>query len=77
MRCLVDGEVRQDARTSSFIFPIPHLIEYITRFTRLLPGDIVMTGTPEGVAPVAVGNTLTVEVEGIGALSNPVVVEPA
>jgi len=77
VRCLVDGQVRQDARTSSFIFSIPTLIEYITRFTRLLPGDIVMTGTPEGVAPVEIGSSITVEVEGIGALTNPVVAEPA
>lgn len=75
--CTVDGEPRQDGRTRDLIFPIPYLIEYISRFTRLLPGDLVMTGTPEGVAPMSIGSTVTVEVEGIGALSNPVVAEPA
>jgi len=75
--CTVDGEPRQDGRTRDLIFPIPYLIEYISRFTRLLPGDLVMTGTPEGVAPMSIGSTVTVEVEGIGALTNPVVAEPA
>ena len=75
--CTVSGELRQDGRTSELIFPIPYLIEYISRFTQLLPGDIVMTGTPEGVAPMDVGSTVAVEVEGIGVLENKVVAEPA
>jgi len=75
--CTVNGELRQDGRTSELIFPIPYLIEYISRFTQLLPGDIVMTGTPEGVAPMDVGSTVTVEVEGIGVLENRLVAEPA
>ena len=75
--CTVDGVVRQDGRTSDLIFPIPYLIEYISRFTQLLPGDIIMTGTPEGVAPMGVGSTVAVEVEGIGVLENRLVAEPA
>ena len=75
--CTVNGELRQDGRTSELIFPIPYLIEYISRFTQLLAGDIVMTGTPEGVAPMDVGSTVAVEVEGIGVLENKVVAEPA
>lgn len=71
--CTVGDEVRQDGRTSAFIFDIPYLIEYITRFTRLEPGDVIMTGTPAGVGPVQVGDTITVGVEGIGSLSNPVI----
>ena len=71
--CTVDGERRQDGRTKDLIFGIPHLIEYITRFTTLEPGDVVLTGTPEGVRPVEPGNTITVEVEGLGSLSNRVV----
>jgi 2-keto-4-pentenoate hydratase/2-oxohepta-3-ene-1,7-dioic acid hydratase in catechol pathway len=74
--CTVDGELRQDGRTRDLIFPIPFLIEYISRFTRLLPGDLIMTGTPAGVAPIATGSTVTVEIEGIGALTNPVIAEP-
>ncbi|HEY0575421.1 MAG TPA: fumarylacetoacetate hydrolase family protein [Pseudonocardia sp.] len=73
--CTVDGELRQNGRTKDLIFPIPYLIEYITRFTTLRPGDIVLSGTPEGVAPVQPGNTITVAVEGLGSLSNPVVAE--
>lgn len=70
--CTVDGDARQDGRTSSFIFDIPFLIEYITSFVALEPGDILMTGTPEGVAPIDPGMTVTVEIENIGSLSNPV-----
>lgn len=75
--CTVDGEVRQDGRTSELIFPIPYLVEYISRFTRLLPGDVILTGTPEGVAPMSIGQTVAVEVEGIGKLENRLVEEPA
>jgi 2-keto-4-pentenoate hydratase/2-oxohepta-3-ene-1,7-dioic acid hydratase in catechol pathway len=75
--CTVDGEVRQDGRTRDLIFPVPYLIEYISRFTRLLPGDLIMTGTPEGVAPMEVGQTVVVEVAGIGRLENRLVEEPA
>jgi 2-keto-4-pentenoate hydratase/2-oxohepta-3-ene-1,7-dioic acid hydratase in catechol pathway len=75
--CIVDGERRQDGRTEDLIFPIPFLIEYITRFTTLEPGDVILSGTPDGVRPVQPGNTITVEVEGLGALSNRVVAEAA
>jgi len=75
--CTVDGSPRQDGRTSELIFPIPYRSEYISRFTRLLPGDLIMTGTPEGVAPMEIGSTVSVEVEGIGVLTNPLVAEPA
>lgn len=71
--CAVDGIIRQDGRTKDFIFDIPFLIEYITRFTRLEPGDVIMTGTPEGVAKVSVGATMTVAIEGLGAIANKVV----
>lgn len=74
--CTVDGERRQDGRTKDLIFPIPYLIEYVTRFTTLEPGDVILTGTPEGVAPVEPGNTITVAVEGLGSLTNTVVAEP-
>jgi 2-keto-4-pentenoate hydratase/2-oxohepta-3-ene-1,7-dioic acid hydratase in catechol pathway len=73
--CTVDGERRQHGRTGDLIFPIPYLIEYITRFTTLQPGDVVLTGTPEGVRPVRPGNRVTVSVEGLGSLSNPIVAE--
>jgi 2-keto-4-pentenoate hydratase/2-oxohepta-3-ene-1,7-dioic acid hydratase in catechol pathway len=73
--CTVDGESRQNGRTKDLIFPIPFLIEYITRFTTLEPGDVILSGTPEGVRPVQPGNTITVEIEGLGSLSNLVVAE--
>jgi 2-keto-4-pentenoate hydratase/2-oxohepta-3-ene-1,7-dioic acid hydratase in catechol pathway len=73
--CTVDGDVRQDARTKDFIFDIPTLIAYITAFASLEPGDVIMTGTPAGVAPVQVGNTMTVAIEGLGELVNTVVAD--
>jgi 2-keto-4-pentenoate hydratase/2-oxohepta-3-ene-1,7-dioic acid hydratase in catechol pathway len=73
--CTVDGERRQDGRTKDLIFPIPFHIEDITRFTTLEPGDIILSGTPEGVRPVQPGNTVTVEIEGLGTLANPIVAE--
>jgi 2-keto-4-pentenoate hydratase/2-oxohepta-3-ene-1,7-dioic acid hydratase in catechol pathway len=75
--CTVGGEVRQDGRTADFIFDIPTLIAYVSAFTTLEPGDIIMTGTPPGVRPVQPGDTMTVAVEGLGELSNPVVAEQA
>jgi 2-keto-4-pentenoate hydratase/2-oxohepta-3-ene-1,7-dioic acid hydratase in catechol pathway len=71
--CTVNGEERQRGRTKDLIFDIPFLIEYISEFTELLPGDIIMTGTPEGVRPVQVGDEVSVEVEGLGRLVNRVV----
>jgi 2-keto-4-pentenoate hydratase/2-oxohepta-3-ene-1,7-dioic acid hydratase in catechol pathway len=77
IRCTVNGELRQEGRTRDLIFPIPFLIEYISRFVRLLPGDLIMTGTPEGVAPMEVGSTVAVTIEGIGTLENRLEPEPA
>jgi 2-keto-4-pentenoate hydratase/2-oxohepta-3-ene-1,7-dioic acid hydratase in catechol pathway len=69
----LNGEVKQDGRTSQIVHRIPALIAYITACMTLLPGDVIMTGTPAGVGPMAVGDEVTVEIEGIGALTNPVV----
>ena len=66
----VNGEVRQDGRTSQMIFPVPFLLEFITRIMTLVPGDVVLTGTPAGVGPLNMGETVEVEVEGIGVLRN-------
>ena len=73
VRCTVDGEVRQDGRTSQLIHDIPAIIEWVTAFMTLLPGDVILTGTPAGVGPITAGSTVSVEVEGIGTLTNPVV----
>ena len=68
----VNGEVRQSARTSEMAFGVATLIEYVTSFMTLLPGDVLMTGTPEGVGRLGPGDRVEVEVEGIGVLANPV-----
>jgi len=68
----VDGVVRQHGRTRDMIFPVPALVAYVSRMMTLEPGDIISTGTPEGVGPLADGNVLETEVEGIGVLRNPV-----
>jgi 2-keto-4-pentenoate hydratase/2-oxohepta-3-ene-1,7-dioic acid hydratase in catechol pathway len=69
----LNGEVKQDARTSLIVHKIPSLIAYITSCMTLLPGDVILTGTPEGVGPMRVGDSVEVEIEGIGVLANPVV----
>ncbi|TMR90336.1 fumarylacetoacetate hydrolase family protein [Nonomuraea basaltis] len=73
--CAVSGELRQDGRTRDFLFDIPALIAYVSAFSTLEPGDVIMTGTPPGVRPVKPGDTITVAVEGLGELTNPVVTE--
>lgn len=71
----VNGEVRQDSRTSDLIFDVPTLLEFITHYMTLEPGDVVSTGTPSGVANLTPGDVVEIEIEKIGALSNPVVDE--
>ena len=69
----LNGESRQDARTSHMIHSVPALISYISAAMTLLPGDVILTGTPAGVGPMRPGDIVTVTIEGIGTLSNPVV----
>jgi 2-keto-4-pentenoate hydratase/2-oxohepta-3-ene-1,7-dioic acid hydratase in catechol pathway len=73
VRTKVNGVVRQDATTLDFIFPLDVIIRYVSSIMTLLPGDLIATGTPEGVGPVAAGDVVEVEVEGVGVLQNPVV----
>jgi 2-keto-4-pentenoate hydratase/2-oxohepta-3-ene-1,7-dioic acid hydratase in catechol pathway len=73
VRCAVDGELRQDGRTSALIHDIPAIIEWVSAFMTLLPGDVILTGTPAGVGPLTAGSTVSVSVEGLGTLTNPVV----
>ncbi|HEV2127530.1 MAG TPA: fumarylacetoacetate hydrolase family protein [Thermomicrobiales bacterium] len=68
----LNGEVRQSDNTNGLIFSVPFLIEYVSDVMTLNPGDIIMTGTPHGVGPMKAGDTIEVEVEGVGVLSNPV-----
>ena len=80
MRTRVNGRILQDGTTSDMIFPVGHLVSFLSQDTTLLPGTLILTGTPAGVGfvrtpPVflAPGDTVTVEIEGIGELTNPVV----
>ena len=66
----VNGETRQDGNTRDMIFPCGVIIEFITSVMTLLPGDLVLTGTPAGVGPLNGGDTVEVEIEGIGTLRN-------
>jgi 2-keto-4-pentenoate hydratase/2-oxohepta-3-ene-1,7-dioic acid hydratase in catechol pathway len=68
----VNGQVRQSGRTSSMAFPIPFILRYISHVMTLEPGDLIATGTPAGVGPLCDGDTVEVEVEGVGILRNPV-----
>lgn len=69
----LNGEDRQNESTSSLIFSIPFLISHISKGITLNPGDVIMTGTPAGVGPMKHGDTIEIEVEGVGVLRNPVV----
>ena len=68
----VNGEVRQSGNTRDFIFPLDLLIRYISQIMTLEPGDLIATGTPEGVGPVVAGDAIEISIEGIGQLRNPV-----
>ena len=70
IRCEVGEEVRQLGRTSEMIFDPPTIVSYISHIMTLLPGDVVLTGTPEGVGPLADGEAVTVTISGIGSLVN-------
>ena len=72
VRLRLNGELRQDGWTSSFIFPIPALIEEITSFMTLEAGDVIATGTPAGVGRLSPGDVVEVEIDGVGVLRNPV-----
>jgi 2-keto-4-pentenoate hydratase/2-oxohepta-3-ene-1,7-dioic acid hydratase in catechol pathway len=69
----LNGEIRQQASTADLIFSVEELLSYISRHMTLLPGDVIATGTPDGVGPMQVGDTVEVEIEGIGVLRNRVV----
>jgi 2-keto-4-pentenoate hydratase/2-oxohepta-3-ene-1,7-dioic acid hydratase in catechol pathway len=68
VRCRVGGQTRQDGPTADMIFDVPTLVSFVSHMMTLEPGDVILTGTPEGVGPLASGDTLEVEVSGIGVL---------
>ena len=73
VRTSLDGEVVQDGNTSDMVFDVPALVSYVSSFMTLLPGDVILTGTPEGAGPMQVGSTVSVTIAGIGTLVNQVV----
>jgi 2-keto-4-pentenoate hydratase/2-oxohepta-3-ene-1,7-dioic acid hydratase in catechol pathway len=82
IRTKIDGEAMQDWTTSDMIFDVPALIEFLSGSTTLLPGTVILTGTPHGVGMartpprwLTAGDTVTIEIDGIGTLSNPVIEE--
>jgi 2-keto-4-pentenoate hydratase/2-oxohepta-3-ene-1,7-dioic acid hydratase in catechol pathway len=70
---MVNGEVRQQARTSQLLYDVPALVEYVSTVMTLLPGDVLLTGTPAGVGPLEDGDEVSVTIENIGSLRNTVV----
>ena len=75
VRCWVNDTLRQDGNTSLLIYSIERVIAFVTRFMTLEPGDLLLTGTPAGVGAVQPGDVMTVEVEGLGKIANPVIDE--
>ncbi|OVF06113.1 Ureidoglycolate lyase [Mycobacterium avium subsp. paratuberculosis] len=73
LRTEVNGEVKQRSRTSLLIHDIGSIVEWISAVMTLLPGDLILTGTPAGVGPIEDGDTVSITIEGIGTLTNPVV----
>ncbi|TNJ62851.1 fumarylacetoacetate hydrolase family protein [Paenibacillus hemerocallicola] len=73
IRVLVNGEIRQDSNTSDMIFNTAEIISFVSHVMTLEPGDVIITGTPSGVAPLRSGDTVEVQIEGIGSLTNKVI----
>jgi 2-keto-4-pentenoate hydratase/2-oxohepta-3-ene-1,7-dioic acid hydratase in catechol pathway len=71
--CTVNGEVRQNARTSELQFSLAELVAWASSAMTLLPGDVILTGTPAGVGPLVAGATVEVAIDGIGTLTNQVI----
>ena len=72
LRTDVDGAVQQESRTSLMVFDVATLVSYVSHIMTLLPGDVILTGTPAGVGPLSAGQNVSVTIERIGTLSNPV-----
>jgi 2-keto-4-pentenoate hydratase/2-oxohepta-3-ene-1,7-dioic acid hydratase in catechol pathway len=72
LRTRVNGELKQEAPLSDMVHSIPAIIEYASSVFTLLPGDVILTGTPSGVGPIVAGDTVEVEIDGVGSLVNPV-----
>jgi 2-keto-4-pentenoate hydratase/2-oxohepta-3-ene-1,7-dioic acid hydratase in catechol pathway len=70
LSCRVDGEQKQTSTLDDFIFDIPYVVSFVSHVMTLLPGDVILTGTPMGVGPIVQGNVVEVDVDGIGVLRN-------
>ncbi len=68
----LNGDLKQDGNTKDLIFDIPTLVAYVSSVMTLLPGDVILTGTPEGVGPMEVGDEVEVSIAGLGTLTNKV-----
>jgi 2-keto-4-pentenoate hydratase/2-oxohepta-3-ene-1,7-dioic acid hydratase in catechol pathway len=68
LSCRVNGQTRQDGNTSDMIFDVPEIVSYTSRMMTLEPGDLLLTGTPEGVGPLTAGDSLEVAIAGVGVL---------
>lgn len=77
VRALVNGELRQQGSTADMLFPPAALISFISRVMTLLPGDVILTGTPPGIGPLSHGDEVSIDIDGVGFLSNPVTLEAA
>ena len=75
LRTVVNGEVRQEGNTSEMIFPPHLLVSYLSNIMTLLPGDVILTGTPAGIGPIKAGDEVSVEIDRVGFLQNPVMGE--
>jgi 2-keto-4-pentenoate hydratase/2-oxohepta-3-ene-1,7-dioic acid hydratase in catechol pathway len=72
IRTRVNGELKQDGKISDMVHDIPSIVAYASSVFTLLPGDVILTGTPSGIGPIVAGDTVEVEIEGVGSLVNPV-----
>ncbi len=77
LRTYVNGKLTQHGNTRDLIFDIPYLIEYLSSFMTLNPGDVILTGTPEGVVNVMPGDEVICEIDGLGRLANTIVADAA
>jgi 2-keto-4-pentenoate hydratase/2-oxohepta-3-ene-1,7-dioic acid hydratase in catechol pathway len=68
--CRLNGEIKQQSNTKNLIFGVPFLIHYLSHIMTLLPGDVIITGTPSGVGAMEIGDEVSVTIEGIGTLTN-------
>jgi 2-keto-4-pentenoate hydratase/2-oxohepta-3-ene-1,7-dioic acid hydratase in catechol pathway len=72
----LDGEIKQDAYLSDMIFKVPDIINFVSQVMTLLPGDVIITGTPAGIGPMPAKSTIAVSIEGLGQLTNRVSAKP-